>query len=849
MIERVRMRHFRRFDDETVNFGSGVNLIEGVNNSGKSTILYAIEYGLFGHVRGFKKKSEYTTRGEPDAGVELIFNGNDGNRYRLLRFHKIGKGSRVSSSYFTLKRFVSDKDGEGEEYVLSSDFGDTEEHLALKVRELIGMSRRLFEVTVSARQGELPDLLKGSDALDIVLGVTAADALTEAFRERKRDLEKNLSQLPILESLLERLNSEKEQIESEGKKIDDYIKVVSDTVKELKGTNAAITTLGSSIDSLDSIRSSWESAKQQLELSAASKSAMKDQLEKKKYTGSLESWKAEMAKAEERYQKAVSDLDEHRTKNRDISSSISEAQGDLGNQRGRLSSLVSSIGTTVEELEGLGETLGTKKKIEKDLAKSKKDLQDLIDERESIQYQVGDLEGQLSRRKDVQGAQTCEYCGAELDAVKVKAEITKLTKDLKALKSKDTKAEKNIDQTRTKISDLETGFSIIDALELKKSVAQAESKLAALQKDNAKLEAKTEELIRAQADARNEADTKKAAFDEISELVQKLESYKKQEKSMTRQLADAKKDLQKIALAMKKEVKATKFPFSEKVSKSLDAVDLKSEAFPPEFREIEQVILENRAEVRVKLEREQSTLTDLKRQKEDHGTRTMQIDNEISNTTSQLDNLTQMKTYVEKYERLSGAFKEVQSQIRETASVDLSKTTLQLHQDIFPESEVTDVRIRPEDYSVEVCPKDWDEMVPATVYQGGGMQLLLGIAYRMAIGDFVRGVPFLFADEPTYGADVENRKKVLSSFQKMSMTPQTLLVTHQSDSLEFIPNNRVEILMEGDRSVVNTTSMKSEPEVTPKKKTITKKTAKKKTPVKKTAPTKKKSTKKGGVSK
>ena len=431
----------------------------------------------------------------------------------------------------------------------------------------------------------------------------------------------------------------------------------------------------------------------------------------------------------------------------------------------------------------------------------------------------------------------------------MKAEITKLTKDLKALKSKDTKAEKNIDQTRTKISDLETGFSIIDALELKKSVAQAESKLAALQKDNAKLEAKTEELIRAQADARNEAETKKAAFDEISELVQKLESYKKQEKSMTRQLADAKKDLQKIALAMKKEVKATKFPFSEKVSKSLDAVDLKSEAFPPEFREIEQVILENRAEVRVKLEREQSTLTDLKRQKEDHGTRTMQIDNEISNTTSQLDNLTQMKTYVEKYERLSGAFKEVQSQIRETASVDLSKTTLQLHQDIFPESEVTDVRIRPEDYSVEVCPKDWDEMVPATVYQGGGMQLLLGIAYRMAIGDFVRGVPFLFADEPTYGADVENRKKVLSSFQKMSMTPQTLLVTHQSDSLEFIPNNRVEILMEGDRSVVNTTSMKSEPEVTPKKKTITKKTAKKKTPAKKTAPTKKKSTKKGGVSK
>ena len=104
MIEEVRMRHFRRFDDQTVEFEPGVNLIEGLNNSGKSTILYAIEYGLFGYVRGFKKKSEYTTREQPDAGVELVFKGNDGRRYRLMRFHKLKK-TKVSAFHTETIRY------------------------------------------------------------------------------------------------------------------------------------------------------------------------------------------------------------------------------------------------------------------------------------------------------------------------------------------------------------------------------------------------------------------------------------------------------------------------------------------------------------------------------------------------------------------------------------------------------------------------------------------------------------------------------------------------------------------------------------------------------------------------
>ena len=79
---------------------------------------------------------------------------------------------------------------------------------------------------------------------------------------------------------------------------------------------------------------------------------------------------------------------------------------------------------------------------------------------------------------------------------------------------------------------------------------------------------------------------------------------------------------------------------------------------------------------------------------------------------------------------------------------------------------------------------------------------MLGLSYRFAIGNFVQGLPFLFADEPTYGADLENRRKILSSFKKLKISPQTFLVTHQSDSLEFEPPHRVHIVQDGSYSRV-----------------------------------------------
>ena len=54
MIERLRLRNFRRYRDATLRFQPGVNFIEGQNNVGKTSLFYAIEYAFFGRVENFK---------------------------------------------------------------------------------------------------------------------------------------------------------------------------------------------------------------------------------------------------------------------------------------------------------------------------------------------------------------------------------------------------------------------------------------------------------------------------------------------------------------------------------------------------------------------------------------------------------------------------------------------------------------------------------------------------------------------------------------------------------------------------------------------------------------------------
>jgi DNA repair exonuclease SbcCD ATPase subunit len=207
MIRRLRLKGFRRYVDQTFDLAPGVTFIDGRNNAGKTTLFLAIEYALTGTVAGARSQMMLLNPGAKGLGVELVFTGRDGKTYKLQRLHQLPPRAKSRLvGHFTLKEIV----GEGDErYVLSSDFQDHEDALAKKLAEITGISRRVLDLAVHIRQGDIARILDGDPRLDIALGITAAGTANEEMRSLALEDEQAAEALPAALASLAHLERER----------------------------------------------------------------------------------------------------------------------------------------------------------------------------------------------------------------------------------------------------------------------------------------------------------------------------------------------------------------------------------------------------------------------------------------------------------------------------------------------------------------------------------------------------------------------------------------------------------------------------------------------------------------
>lgn len=207
MIKRLRLKGFRRYIDSTFELEKGVTFIDGRNNAGKTTLFLAIEYALTGTVVGARSQMMLLNPAAKGLGVELVFTGRDGKTYKLQRLHQLPPKARTKLvGHFTLKEIVGEDD---ERYVLSSDFQDHEDALAKKLQEITGISRRVLDLAVHVRQGDITKILDGDPRLDIALGITAAQTANEEMRSLALEDEQAIEALPALEASLAHVERER----------------------------------------------------------------------------------------------------------------------------------------------------------------------------------------------------------------------------------------------------------------------------------------------------------------------------------------------------------------------------------------------------------------------------------------------------------------------------------------------------------------------------------------------------------------------------------------------------------------------------------------------------------------
>lgn len=145
-IEIVQLENIRSHVKSTVPFARGFNCLVGGLGSGKSTILYSIDFALFGEPLG--RSYDYLLREGAESGkvtVQFVQNGKSYKISRGLKRH--GKG--ISQDFEELKLF------EGENLIASVK----SDAVAEQIKAITALDKDLFREIVWVRQEHLKELL------------------------------------------------------------------------------------------------------------------------------------------------------------------------------------------------------------------------------------------------------------------------------------------------------------------------------------------------------------------------------------------------------------------------------------------------------------------------------------------------------------------------------------------------------------------------------------------------------------------------------------------------------------------------------------------------------------------
>jgi exonuclease SbcC len=180
VIEELTLRGFKSYPStrtETVSFTRGVNKIAGRNAAGKTSLLEAVLFGLYGDVPGVNKPDLVSLGGSSLSVTVKLRSPLTGH---LAVIHR--EGSLAKDGSFRTSKSVMTVEGEDHAYTRERD-------LQSRLRELLGIGRNTFLNVVYAQQKEFIEILNPNRTrMDAILGLTAPAEVREQFREVKRIL-------------------------------------------------------------------------------------------------------------------------------------------------------------------------------------------------------------------------------------------------------------------------------------------------------------------------------------------------------------------------------------------------------------------------------------------------------------------------------------------------------------------------------------------------------------------------------------------------------------------------------------------------------------------------------------
>ena len=204
IFKRLRLKNFKSYASEIINFDKGITVIVGENGAGKSSIFEAISFALFKqHTAG--KIGDLVRNNTENMSVELDFVSR-GKEYRIIRDKTKSK---------TVSRLLTKTSSDSEFMSLCSG----EREVSDNIQAILEMDANLFLNAIYVRQGEIAELVDKTPAekkllIGRLLGLDSLETAWNNMIPLIREYETKSKELNALKSRGHELESQIEEVKN-----------------------------------------------------------------------------------------------------------------------------------------------------------------------------------------------------------------------------------------------------------------------------------------------------------------------------------------------------------------------------------------------------------------------------------------------------------------------------------------------------------------------------------------------------------------------------------------------------------------------------------------------------------
>lgn len=762
MIKRIRLKNWKSHLETELTFSRGVNVLTGIMGSGKTSVVEAISFALFGTFPGLQTKKVSID--------ELIMNmpiKKDRSEIELEFF--------LNNKNYTIKRII--ERGKGTTYAEIRENGKlidiNAKNVTNIVKELLQMDYELFSKAVYSEQNAMDYFLniprgKRMQYIDRMLKLEIYEkvrervvAIRNRIKERYTEILKMLSNLKD-ERIEEKMKFVKMELKKLKKEMDN-IKVKLDYTKEKRGL------LEKKLDNVERAQQELTEIMKELEsTSAVIKEVELNITEKMKRLGdrNVKILFDEIEKLE----RIAVDLKDEVVENEKMEKKIREEIASLNTR---------TIILERKEIPELMEKIDEKTRLFNDLKKLEKQYPDI---KNAIKMRQEEIERKKKRIIQHQ---------SRLDELKI--HLRYLEKDrCPTCSSKITESIRMIVR-RKKIMEIKKITNNIESL--KKELRRCENELNGLEnvyERIAILKNKVEDLERLKIDLNEKKDEVRKIRNNINSKVVEMEGFLRilEKKRTELKSTDLERERllaliedAKILDGLKRRLKTSKLRLStlekrkEKLENELEGV--KISLLREEFREL------------VAKERElQTYLKNLKERVEDKRANLLEYETRWKIIKDYEKKKEIYETIVKQLKRFEHVLKITQQELREEFVKNVNYIMKEIWDDVYPYKDFEDIRLTVEDDYVLQLKRDGMWISADGIISGGERSaacLALRIAFSMA---FIPNLKWLILDEPTHNLDanaIEHFSMVL--LERLGrFAEQVFIITHEdiSSGLETI---------------------------------------------------------------